>query len=441
MDETLREGDSRGYHPHTAAARYRVLKRIHDITGIEHFCLGMAVTSPVERETLALAVRAVGEGELSEGFRAHVFSMHEIAAPTREFLAGLSDAERRHVIIDYAITATAPGQRPMAEPWLYHLDIRTGGLRQGAEAVADAERIAQRSRWLIEALAGLRSLGQRDLGVIVQDAFRCPIDELSTLVEAALEGGAHGMRLHDTVGIATPESAAQRIAELLRRFPGAQLNVHFHNDFGLATANTLAALAVGASGADVCATGLGNRAGNARTAEVVMGLKHLYNVHLPRVQFERLTELARETEAHFRIADCPVTPITGRLLHVDEASIRTHAMEEGYTTFFLPYPPSAVGGRLEAAHSDSSGRQAVFLLLKRHREQLAGHRIPFDDALVDRAFGWLTRQRMSRAERAPHAWATYERYVAELRATYVTDEDVVHACLHTRGTFDTTGTA
>ena len=436
VDETLREGDSRGYHPHTAAARLRVIKRVHEVTGIEHFCLGMAALARVDRETLALAVRAVEAGELPAGFRAHVFSMHETAAPTREFLAGLSAAERRHVIIDYAITATSPGQRPMAEPWLYHHDVKTGGLRGGTDELADAERIAQRSRWLGEALRGLAALGQDALGVIVQDAFRCPIDELATLVAAALAGGAESIRLHDTVGIATPESAAWRIAELLRRFPGAQLNVHFHNDFGLATANTLAALAAGAAGGDVCATGLGNRAGNARTAEVVMGLKHLYNVNLPHVRFELLTELARDVERHFRLADSPVAPITGRLLHLDEASIRTHAMEEGYTTFFLPYPPSEVGGHLEAAHSDYSGRQAVVLLLRRHHAELAAQAIALDDGLVERACSWVTRQRSIRAERAPHAWTLFERYVTELRATYVTDEDVVQTCLTTRGSFE-----
>lgn len=441
VDETLREGDSRGYHPHSAADRLRLIQKIHEITGIEHFCLGMAVTSRTDYETLTLAVAAVEAGTLPAGFRAHVFSMHEIAAPTRDFLASLSAAQRRHVIIDYAITATAPGQRPMAEPWLNHLDARTGALREGDPGVADADRIAQRSRWLGEALDRLRSLGQLALGVVVQDAFRCPLVELCTLVEAALQGGAHAVRLHDTVGVATPELAAQRITALLQRFPGAELYVHFHNDFGLATANTLAGLAAGAAGADVCATGLGNRAGNARTAEVVMALKHLYNVALPDVRFERLTELAREVERHFWLADSPVAPITGRLLHVDEASIRTHAMEAGYQAFFLPYPPSAVGGRLEAAHSDASGRQSVFLLLQRHGAALAGQHIAFDDNLVDRAFAWLTRQRLSRAGQAPHAWSHYERYVAELRQTYVTDDDVVKACLRTQGSFADPGEA
>jgi 2-isopropylmalate synthase len=205
----------------------------------------------------------------------------------------------------------------------------------------------------------------------------------------------------------------------------------------MASANTITALTHGAVGADVTSNGVGNRAGNAPVADVLMALKVLYKTELPGVRFERLTELARAVERYFGLAQSPFAPVTGRLLHLDEASPRTHLMETVAPDTYLPYDPRIVGGRLEAAHAPGSGRRSVELLMQRRASTLREARIEATPELVDRAYAWVVAQRRERADRhRPVAIAAIETYEHELRASYVTDEDIVTRALATLGRFD-----
>jgi 2-isopropylmalate synthase len=102
-----------------------------------------------------------------------------------------------------------------------------------------------------------------------------PLDGVAALVRAALRGGATTINLADTVGCALPKDITRRMLELVARVPeaaGACVSFHGHNDLGLATANTLAAVRAGARQIEVAVNGLGARAGNAALEEVVAAL-------------------------------------------------------------------------------------------------------------------------------------------------------------------------
>lgn len=102
-----------------------------------------------------------------------------------------------------------------------------------------------------------------------------PLDGVVLLVEAAIRGGATTINLADTVGRALPEDVARRVRELAIRVPDlarARISFHGHDDLGLATANTLAAIRAGARQVEVAVNGLGARAGNAALEEVVAAL-------------------------------------------------------------------------------------------------------------------------------------------------------------------------
>jgi homocitrate synthase NifV len=124
-----------------------------------------------------------------------------------------------------------------------------------------------------------------------EDSSRAETDFLLVAVEAAVSSGAHRYRYADTLGNLEPFSVYEVIAKLSRAI-GVELEFHGHNDYGLATANTLAAIRAGASHASVCVLGLGERAGNAALEEVAASLSRFYNTG-SHVNLIKLPEIAK----------------------------------------------------------------------------------------------------------------------------------------------------
>jgi homocitrate synthase NifV len=120
-----------------------------------------------------------------------------------------------------------------------------------------------------------------DLGLDVcvggEDASRADPDFLLRVVEAAERAGARRFRFADTLGLLDPFTTFKRISAL-HEASDLELEMHAHNDLGLATANTLAAVLAGASHINTTVNGLGERAGNAALEESVTAMHHLYNL-------------------------------------------------------------------------------------------------------------------------------------------------------------------
>ncbi len=110
-----------------------------------------------------------------------------------------------------------------------------------------------------------------------EDASRADPDFLLKVIEAAQAAGARRFRFADTLGLLDPFTTFNRIRGL-RVASDLEIEIHAHDDLGLATANTLAAILAGASHANTTVNGLGERAGNAPLEEVVMGLRHIYGI-------------------------------------------------------------------------------------------------------------------------------------------------------------------
>lgn len=108
-----------------------------------------------------------------------------------------------------------------------------------------------------------------------EDSSRADMDFLCQVLDAAQRAGARRLRFADTLGVLDPFATWKRI-HALRAETDLEIEIHAHNDLGLATANTLAAISAGATHANTTVNGLGERAGNAALEEVVMGLRHLH---------------------------------------------------------------------------------------------------------------------------------------------------------------------
>lgn len=116
-----------------------------------------------------------------------------------------------------------------------------------------------------------------EVSVGMEDASRADPDFLALMAETAQNAGAKRIRFADTVGIMEPFGVFESIHRL-RAITDLEIEMHAHDDLGLATANTLAAAVAGASHVNTTVNGLGERAGNAALEEIVVGLKQLYNI-------------------------------------------------------------------------------------------------------------------------------------------------------------------
>ena len=166
-----------------------------------------------------------------------------------------------------------------------------------------------------DALARLRRIVglARDAGLAVavgcEDASRADMDFLLQVLEAAEEAGAHRLRFADTLGVLDP-FATFGIFQTLWAHTDIELEFHGHDDLGLATANTLAALRGGATHASVCVLGLGERAGNAALEEVAAALSPILGM-CANVDLTRLPALAALVSRAARRPIDAAKPIVG----------------------------------------------------------------------------------------------------------------------------------
>ena len=154
---------------------------------------------------------------------------------------------------------------------IVHLSIPASDLQIGAKLGRDRT-------WVLETV-GTMVARAADLvprvSVGLEDASRADPDFVLRVAAAAQRSGACRVRWADTVGVLDPFATHARIAAL-RAGTDLDIEIHAHDDLGLATANTLAAVRAGANHVNTTVNGLGERAGNAPLEEVVMGLRHLH---------------------------------------------------------------------------------------------------------------------------------------------------------------------
>ena len=168
----------------------------------------------------------------------------------------------------------------------------------------------------------------RDQGLAVslggEDSSRADLDFLRELLSVAEDRGAHRFRFADTLGVLDPFMTYD-IFKTLRAETGLELEFHGHDDLGLATANTLAAIRGGANHASVCVLGLGERAGNAALEEVVAAL-HQIGGRETSVDLRCLPRLAQTVS---RAAGRPIPaakPIVGSAAFAHESGIHVSGL-------------------------------------------------------------------------------------------------------------------
>ena len=205
----------------------------------------------------------------------------------------------------------------------------------------------------------------QDLFVSVgaEDASRADEAFLLEVAQFAQSLGASRFRFCDTVGILEPLTTAQKVGKLVEclKIP---IEMHTHNDFGLATANALAGLRAGATAVNTTVNGLGERAGNAALEEMIMALKRLYQVDLA-IETSRLRELSQQVIAASGIALPPWKAIVGDNVFAHESGIHAHGVLENPQTY-EPFSPDEVGWKRRLVVGKHSGRHLLTNVLSQH---------------------------------------------------------------------------
>jgi len=191
------------------------------------------------------------------------------------------------------------------------------------------------------------------------DATRTDEQFLLEIVSAAAGAGADWINIPDTTGVATPTRFGRLTAEVADAAEGARVDVHTHDDFGLAAANVLAGYENGASQAQVSVNGIGERAGNAAYEEVVMAVESLYGVDTG-IDTTGITELSRLIEEK---SDVPVPgnkPVVGANAFSHESGIHAAGIIENSDTFEPGVmTPEMVGAKRELVLGKHTGTHSV----------------------------------------------------------------------------------
>ena len=274
-----------------------------------------------EKLEVAAQLEALGVDVIEAGFPAaspgDLAAVHEIARRARNVtIAGLARANQAD--IDACIRALEPAAHPRL-----HVFIATSELHMRYKLNMTPEEVLARVEEMV-------AYGRRyfdEIEFSAEDATRSDWNFLTQVYGAAIQAGASVVNVPDTVGYSTPGEFTALFAHLRATVPGAdrvEFSAHCHNDLGMATANTLAAIMAGAQQVEVTINGLGERAGNTALEEVVMALRtrpDAFDGHTTGVVTERLTPMSQLIN---RITGIPVQPnkaIVGANAFAHEAGI------------------------------------------------------------------------------------------------------------------------
>ncbi len=194
-----------------------------------------------------------------------------------------------------------------------------------------------------------------------EDASRADKNFLLDVALYAQELGASRFRFCDTVGILDPFATYHRVRKLVEAL-SIPVEIHTHNDFGLATANALAGIEAGCLTANTTVNGLGERAGNAALEEVVMALKRIYGLDVG-IDTTKLLDLSRLVAEASRCNVPPWKAIVGENTFAHESGIHAHSVLKNPMTY-EPFSPEEVGWERRLVVGKHSGRHLVSQVLQ-----------------------------------------------------------------------------
>jgi 2-isopropylmalate synthase len=322
-----------------------------------------ASMNTAEKLRLAIQLEKLGVDVIEAGFPAasegDFEAVSRIAAKLKTSqVAALARANKYD--IDRAWGAIEKAVKPRIHTFIATSDIHMQyKLQMSRDQVVDAA---------VEAVKYAKSFTD-NVEFSAEDGSRSDRDFLCKIFEAAIDAGATTINLPDTVGYAIPEEFAGLVKYVIEHTPNMHrviLSVHCHNDLGLATANTIAAIGAGARQAEVTINGIGERAGNTSLEEVVMGL-HTRPNFLPvetAIKTEYIYPTSRLVSLITGIMVQPNKAIVGANAFAHEAGIHQDGMLKNPMTYEIMKPETIGLSTNKLVLGKHSGRHALRAHLK-----------------------------------------------------------------------------
>jgi 2-isopropylmalate synthase len=333
FDTTLRDGEQAPGAGLTAAEKLEVARQLARLR-VDVIEAGFPAASPGDFE----AVR-------------------RIAQETKGGIAVAALARCRDGDPQRAVEAIQVAEKPHLHVFIATSDIH---LKHKLRLSRD-EALAEAVRWV---RYGREQLGpDAEVEFSAEDASRTDVDFLLKVYEAVVDAGATTVNIPDTVGYAIPSefgSLVGRVVDLVG--DAATVSVHCHNDLGLATANTLAAVQAGARQVEVTINGLGERAGNASLEEVVMALR-TRPTQFPQlasgVQTEQITAASRLVSYLTGFTIQPNKAIVGGNAFAHESGIHQDGVIKNPLTYEIMTPQSVGLAGSQLTIGKLSGRKGL----------------------------------------------------------------------------------
>jgi len=328
-DVTLRDGEQQAGVEFTADDKVRIATALAE-AGIHRIEAGLPAVSPADKQAI--------ERMVAEGLPTEIYAFSRCM---------VSDVE---LALDCGVSGVV-----MEVPASHHLIEKAyrWPVERAIEASVEATRYAHEN--------GLK------VTFFPIDATRATMTELlDDLETVATEGHVDNIALVDTFGVTSPHAIrfyTRRVRERL----AVPLETHFHMDFGMGVANTLLAVAEGASVMHTTVSGIGERAGNAPTEETVLALLTMYGVDTG-IRTSHFTDIARLVADLSGVTQPANRPITGDMLYnVESGIIATWVNNVGDDLLEpFPYRPELVGqANPEIVMGKGSGLDSVAIWLSR----------------------------------------------------------------------------
>jgi 2-isopropylmalate synthase len=330
FDTTLRDGEQAPGFSLDVAAKVALARAI-DALGADVIEAGFPIASPADAEAVWQVSREVRRPVIAALARCRPADIEEAAR-------SLGPAARRRLHIFLATSDL-------------HLSRKLQMSRESClEAIVDGARLARRFT--------------DDVEFSAEDATRSDRDFLCRVIEAVIRAGCRTINLPDTVGYATPDEMREFFIDVRTRVPNADqviFSTHCHDDLGLATANSLAAIQGGARQVECTINGIGERAGNAALEEIVMALKVRRN-RLPfdtAVDARALYETSQLLTALTEEAVQANKAIVGRNAFAHEAGIHQDGVLKDPRTYEIIRPQDVGQPAARLVLGKHSGRHAV----------------------------------------------------------------------------------
>jgi len=298
-------------------------------------------------------------------------AVKEIAYRTRGVaIASLARADTSD--IDAAWEAIRGADRPVL-----HVFIATSEIHLKHKLKLDKEEALYQVKRMV---AYARNLSPT-VEFSAEDATRSDWDYLCRVCEAAIKAGATTINIPDTVGYTLPQEYESLFGYLLERVPGIDevvMSAHCHNDLGMGTANTLAAIKAGARQVEVTINGLGERAGNTAMEEVVMALRTRPEAFGNVSTRIRTQEFLPTSQLVSQLTGIPVQPnkaVVGANAFAHEAGIHQDGMLKNRLTYEIMTPQSVGWSDTKLVLGKHSGRHGLDARLRHLGHKLSAEEL------------------------------------------------------------------